>query len=186
VVSAGVRGHPALRYSDVRPVSSGALPFWGFISRSRVDFYHLDLIQIFRSSLYNSRDDFHHLDLIQVFKSSLDMMCDKKIKWNSESLTGTPKPWSFTLCPQQTTGTNIKKLRDDTEPLHVRAEHSEIVRFLRACYRHRDRGCKLSVLCNLVQPQSDPSALVLLLSGQWRRSIWPGCHMAVVCVCLGF
>jgi hypothetical protein len=72
-----------------------------------------------------------------------------------------PKALVVYLCPQQTTGTNIKKLRDDTEPLHVRAEHSEIVRFLGACYRHRDRGCKLSVLCNVVQPQSHPSALAL-------------------------
>jgi hypothetical protein len=52
-----------------------------------------------------------------------------QINWHSV-LGRDPKSWSFTLCPQQTTGTNVKKLRHDTQPWHVRAEHSETVRFL--------------------------------------------------------
>jgi hypothetical protein len=53
---AGVRGHPALRSCDPRPVSPGALSFPGFIP-DRHDgicvlcVHHIGLVQIFRSSL---------------------------------------------------------------------------------------------------------------------------------------
>jgi hypothetical protein len=72
-----------------------------------------------------------------------------------------PKALVVYLCPQQTTGTNIKKLRDDTEPLHVRAEHSEIVRFWVHVTGTGIGDANCQVLCNVVQPQSHPSALAL-------------------------